>query len=242
MFIDGAQGANKLESIYHFPVHYRVKDKKQRHIYHTITISNNNFKPLLQEGSRLNDQVRAPPLIPFKPHYLRAEYANASLPLIPPRVKNSEAVIKRKQLTEEYFENICRSVDFANDESVSNDADLTASKSNICESSIFESVELRNSSMPSCSGSSMIQSTLESFTAVPSSCTINHGLNISNDLTHSLKSLKLCGWYWGNMTWKEAEMMLKQKEGEIGKYTSICCLIQRQCYKFHVILSNRVFM
>lgn len=40
-------------------------------------------------------------------------------------------------------------------------------------------------------------------------------------LVRNLALLKRCGWYWGNMTWQEAESLLLQKEEE-GILLSVC--------------------
>ena len=173
------------------PLQYCLKDKRQRHFYHTIELTNS--------APKIDGEIvkKPPPLIPYKPHYLRAEYSEKPLPLVPPKVKNSEAVIQRRQLTEEYFENIIRNVD---DEATSS---------------------LQNNSVSQLNSESLVEHDASSVGTIlcsdSDSTSYSYKLTRQQNLVSSLKLLRLCGWYWGEMTWKEAETMLEQKPGEIGE-------------------------
>ena len=161
---------------------YCLRDKKQRHVYHTIEISNSISKI---DGEQVK---KAKPPVPYKPHYLQAKYSTKPSPLVPPRIKNTEAAIQRRQLTEEYFENIIRNVDEEQERS------STDSRKN---QTIIQHSLMMNGSFDHASA--------------------DYTQSSHQNLTSSLKLLKLCGWYWGDMTWKEAELMLEQRPGEIGK-------------------------
>ena len=191
------------------PLHYQLKDKRQRHVYHTITVSQSTVKSCVDGDLSIPRNSR--PAIPYKPHYLRPEYMNHLLPVVPPKIKNTEAVVKRQQLTEEYFENILRNVD----------------NEPICHSDIISRHNGINSdgAEASCSWSSDSGVNNVPLSQHPLSTSLTDNAK-TQDLTYSLKLLKSCGWYWGEMTWKEAELMLQQKPGEIGKGTffglSVC--------------------
>nr|XP_039259768.1 uncharacterized protein LOC120336211 [Styela clava]XP_039259769.1 uncharacterized protein LOC120336211 [Styela clava] len=52
---------------------------------------------------------------------------------------------------------------------------------------------------------------------IPHELPVEAGVNTNlphAKLAENLLLLKKCGWYWGNMTWQEAEALLTQKEGE----------------------------
>jgi len=178
------------------PVQYCLKDKKQRHVYHTIEIANSTTKI---DGEQVIKKTKPP--IPYKPHYLQAKYLTQPMPLVPPRMKNTEAVIQRRQLTEEYFENIIRNVD---------------------EEQAVHSLKCREN-QPDCQHST----TVDEYFLNNMSCSSTDSTykqSSHQNLTSNLKLLKLCGWYWGDMTWKEAELMLEQRPGEVGKNTVKCSI------------------
>lgn len=192
---------------------YKLKDRKLYHYYHTINVNKSN--PDSDNRSQKISQAKvvnhntSNPSIPFKPHYLRENFDHSITitPPIPPRVRNKEAVFQRKQLTEEYFENIRRNVDVSAERTSENINDSFLQP-------IPTSAHISNSSASL--GSDMARTDGASTSIVDDVHSIEQKNGVL-DLAQSLKSLKACGWYWGDMTWKDAELMLDQRPGEIGK-------------------------
>lgn len=143
---------------------------------------------------------QVPPPLPYKPHHLRGEYIHTTdclrvqPPPVPPRVVNREAIVKRKLLTAEYFENI---------KSMENNQQLTTNRSITIPGTetrpYWTIVDMR----PECNliGQSNAPQ-LKNPTAT------EHAIQENNDFIQSLRELKHAPWYWSDMTWEEAELML----------------------------------
>ena len=236
-----------------------LRPKKRRHVYHEIILPFEHNKlvgnckdfPAACIGN--SRKAGSAPTIPFKPHYLRSEFTGDFPPPLPPRVLNKDAVLQRKHLTEEYFENIRKSMDIdLENDLVLNDLVLPAEASQIgndegagpSRTSVF--TENDTNPLPLFKGGS--------FTGVDHANSLHlHGFlmdngkeipydsSIGKDVTNSvkshceamskhriqfvesLKSLKHCGWYWGNMSWEDAETMLAHTPNQEGKLIFIVC-------------------
>lgn len=228
-------GPNKVEN-------YQLRPKRRRHVYHEIVLPCE--KGTNDESNTSVPPKRAPPL-PFKPHYLRSEFSGDAPPPLPPRVLNKAALIQRKQLTDEYFENIRKSVDvdllngFSDEECTSAQSsvellrnDLSSRPSNInsnqetqywtidnnpCNSERRHSIPLLETQNNRLSPR-ILSSEESSEICIPKEKTfpsLHTGTRVQ--LIQSLKCLKQCGWYWGNMSWEDAETMLGYKHNVEGK-------------------------
>nr|CAB3266470.1 SOCS7 suppressor of cytokine signaling [Phallusia mammillata] len=236
---------------------YQLRPKRRRHVYHEIVL------PF--EKSKVDDvQPSAPvhklppPALPFKPHYLRSKFSGDFAPPLPPRVANKDALMQRKQLTEEYFENIRKSVDidllddFIEDDfqqgpcpadalqqrsHLLNDAGAGPSRPNNNMNSDEPETQYwtiendpndseRRRSIP------LLEIQTSRFSPeIPASNSLFENNEPAKERTfpglhtgtrvqfiQSLKCLKQCGWYWGNMTWEDAETMLSYKPNAEGVF------------------------
>lgn len=170
---------------------------------------------------------RAPPPLPFKPHHLRAEYNSNEAPPLPPRVVNRDAIIQRKQLTEEYFENIRQIMD-GNDRL---NGVMTSRSVRIpgTESRPYWTIEDSRAVM---TPNDQVQplpprknrpndSQPPATTCQPSTTRKTPTLeaeNASNEFIRSLTQLKHTSWYWSDMSWEDAELMLSTKEAINGSF------------------------
>ena len=213
---------------------YKLKDRKHYHYYHTISFSNSssdsNFENGVKRFSCVDYDTRSNPSLPFKPHYLQEKFSCSSSvnPPIPPRLKNKEAVFQREHLTEEYFENICRKVDVSNGRLREN---VDESQANTSSDSMFD----HTASNPNFLTERVSQTANYHKSVVNDNQCAKQLIGIP-DLTQNLKTLKSCGWYWGDMTWKDAELMLEQRPGEIGE--CICWILLN--FSAYCMLSNLI--
>uniref|UniRef100_H2YM61 Suppressor of cytokine signaling 7 n=1 Tax=Ciona savignyi TaxID=51511 RepID=H2YM61_CIOSA len=145
-------------------------------------------------------------------------------PKLPPKIVNTNAVMRRKQLNEEFFENIRRSMDISlsDDEETGFHDEAISIRMPGTESHPYWTIS-------DVASNNTESSSTESPTGTHSPKQENtSGLNLltNSDLNklrrqefvQSLKSLKQCGWYWGNMSWEDAEAMLAQRPNEEGVF------------------------
>uniref|UniRef100_F6QHE0 Suppressor of cytokine signaling n=1 Tax=Ciona intestinalis TaxID=7719 RepID=F6QHE0_CIOIN len=198
----------------------KFKVRPRRHVYHTIELPDRND---ISDGTPSNNhkvKIISSPPIPPKPHYLRSGFNSKLPPKLPPKVVNANAAMKRKQLNEEYFENIRKSMDFNLSES---------DEAGLQEEAISITIP-GTETHPYWTISDTTTNTTQNLTTETSSTQLETPLIKNTPLTldvhkqrrqefvDSLKALKQCGWYWGNMSWEDAESMLAQRPGEEGVF------------------------
>lgn len=209
---------------------YILRDKKTRHVYQSINLSNTN------------ETVSTPPPLPLKPPRLQRLKLSPgeTPPPLPPRVMNQQAIQQRHRLDHEYFENLRKSVDeelLGLAEEYDLPVPLNLPITNNMQSSRFE----YGAHSPPLNVSNTIEDLPSPTTrrhSLPLQERRGHEMHYGNDL-HPTRStglrsnnlepdieayanpsmanlaynfllLKRCGWYWGNMNWQEAEEMLSK--------------------------------
>ncbi|XP_076816546.1 uncharacterized protein LOC143462315 isoform X2 [Clavelina lepadiformis] len=196
-------------------------------------------------STSLFNKLCVAPEIPYKPQHLRPSLNGVTAPPIPPRVLNHDAAVQRRQLNEEYFENLfhdVHSISRHNDEfseaiAASFKLNVENNTSQCTEHYYYAGSETKTFPMNfqndvisddsmSVQGQSKSQCDVydgSSFKMTQKRCFGKaHFCSCLRDsatgLLHSVRNLNQCGWYWGNMTWQDAELMLNQCPNEVGLF------------------------
>lgn len=199
----------------------------KNHVYHQVTLPSNS-----QEVPIMTHRYPAqPPPVPYKPHYLRGSYADTSSPPVPPRIVNKAALMQRNQLNEEYFENIRKTLESENND-VENGHDSCDDSTTSISVKIpgterrpywtIEDVKAtqpqKKTDKPAISNADHKESKItQKSTSSSSGCSHTRPHDQTRtEFFSSLKMLKQCGWYWGDMGWEEAELLLNHRVAEEG--------------------------
>jgi len=155
--------------------------------YHPCTKSPSPKLPMFNYKS-----LKTPPPLPFKPHHLRHSYNSVIAPPIPPRVVNQDAIKQRKQLAEEYFENVKKNIKNEKVVMLSRSVKIPGTESRpywtIEDSHMilaFSNQDLSSPPLPPRSKSEP-----------------------QNEFIKSLIKLKETSWYWCDLSWEDAELMM----------------------------------
>ena len=197
----------------------------KNHVYHEVSPPSNSKdeKPSIKHHHRKH----SPPPVPYKPHYLRSFYViDTTSPPVPPRVVNKTALIQRNQLNEEYFENIRKTLESEHSDDANDDTAQSISvKIPGTERRPYWTIEdVRKTHQPKISDKVVASYNTHNdlklgSLSMPSASKLHSRLHdhSRSEFFTSLKMLKKCGWYWGDMGWEEAELLLNQREPEEGK-------------------------
>lgn len=213
---------------------YILRDKKVRHVYQSIDVI----------ATSKSVTASPPPLPCKPPRLQRNKGKNAdSPPPLPPRVVNEDAIRQRHKLDKEYFENLRKSVDdellglaeehdlpvplnAPNTQNMQlqrfdygahspplnlNNArlhpyDTTARRHSL---PVYESISDENTD-----GVQEFASRAYFDDPNREMGTYNEIESSQVNLAKNFQLLKRCGWYWGNMTWQEAEELLSKRDGD----------------------------
>ena len=158
--------------------------------------------PTFFNSSKISNQCKIslkinnkPPPIPKKPHHMRYAYNATVAPPLPPRIVNLNAIQQRRQLNDEYFENIRREVKGKPNNPIRQE--YVSVKIPGTERRPYWTIEDSQQAM----GSSKTLSTHKKNSK-------KNGSSSKSELLKSLTQLKYAAWYWADLSWEEAEVLL----------------------------------
>jgi len=184
----------------------KLVQKNSKNIIEKNKISS-NIEPMSKSSFLLNtpktsnqckmllNMNNMPPPIPKKPHHLRYAYNATVAPPLPPRIVNLNAIQQRRQLNDEYFENIRKEVKEKPNSTIKQE--YVSVRIPGTERRPYWTIEDSQSAM----GSSKVSSTKKRSSKTVTSSS-------KSELLESLTQLKFAAWYWADLSWEEAEILL----------------------------------